>query len=91
MEYIIIKAKDIKHYSTPYDSVAICESIIINCAQIERIETFINRFPENDTNFHVLVLHMTNGDVINIPDDMLIETNWDLIMCYHKKSTRIEL
>ena len=55
MEYIIIEAKNIKSYKTQHDSIAICDSIIINCAQIVRIETIENRHPkDDDPNFHVL-------------------------------------
>ena len=92
MEYIIIKAKDIRGgYKRPYDTVAICGDIIINCAHIKRIESYINKNPLERPDFSVLVLYMADGVKYNIDDDMQIETNWDLIMCYHRKSKRIEL
>lgn len=91
MKYIIVQAKDILGgYHTPYDDVAICNSIIINCDNIIRIETFSNKDKLNYT-YDVIVLHTLDGNKFTIPDYIPIETNWDLIMCYHKKSTRIEL
>lgn len=95
MTYIIVKAKDIPSWKTEYDEVATCEDIIINCDYITRMESFTNRpinFIGTGENPHsFLVLHMLDGKKFGIPDTTPIETNWDLIMCYHKKSTRIEL
>lgn len=88
MKYIIVKAKDLLYWQTEYDEVATCGDIIINCDYITRMESFEER---GDNPRTLLVLHMLNGIKFTIQDNIPIETNWDLIMCYHKKSTRIEL
>lgn len=90
MTYIIIKAKDILSFTSEYDSVAICGDIIINCDFITRIESYENK--EKDIYpYDNLVLYMLDGTRFILSENIPIETNWDLIMCYHKKSTRIEL
>lgn len=88
MTYIIVKAKDIPSWETEFDEIATCGDIIINCAQIVRMESFEDK-SENPHSY--LVLRMSYGKQFIIPDELPIETNWDLIMRYHRKSTRIVL
>lgn len=88
MIYIIVKAKDIPGWKTEFDSIATCGDIIINCDYIKRMESFEGKGEDPHS---CLVLHMLDGNKFIIRDTIPIETNWDLIMCYHKKSIRIEL
>ena len=88
MIYIIVKAKDIPYWETEYDGIATCGDIIINCDYITQMESFEDK---GENPHSRLVLRMLNGKKFIISDNIPIETNWDLIMCYHKKSTRIEL
>lgn len=90
MTYIIVKAKDIPNWKTEYDEFATCGDIIINCDLIVRMESYINK-DKRTYPYDNLVLHMLDGKRFILSERIPIETNWDLIMSYHKKSTRIEL
>ncbi len=93
MQYIIIKAKDIPNYRAEFNNIATCNDIVINCAHIVCMESYELKEKEKGKGIPngAIVLYTSNGKRIVINDDLHIETNWDLIMCYHKKSTRIEL